>query len=180
MEYTASNSFGYDQIAVETPVYFNKGDSAILVKDRSHQDNEVRNYLNGMSSKDESPKGQEAVLQYYLRRNIKDEIEKYEQRKEKYTGVKDDMVPQSSGYPLCNPSQHKKSESTEGMCGKNGCAACAEGGVMDFHKKYDNMIFIILVVIAAFCLVQYSNIQHLQSQLQRLTVIRVPQEPASP
>ena len=204
MDYTAGNSFGYDQVAVETPLYFNKGDTSILMKDRSHPDNEVKRYLNDMGKK---PKGSDAAFQYYLRRNIKDEIEKYEQRKQKYTGVRADTVPHSDEYPLCDPRSHQGEKPKDrahvqvgciarrdgkncsrvdchacnenGSCNSMSCKACQEGGVMDFHKKYDNILFIILVVVAAFCLMQYSNIQQLQTQLQKLTFMPKPATPTS-
>ncbi len=172
MEYTAGNSFGYDQIGVETPLYFNKEDSSILLENRSRPENEVKQYLNNAArakmTRGEQPQGPEAAFQYYLRKNIKDEIEKYEQRKPHYTGRPTGGMPESSGYPLCDHTPAEK-PSCGGIESVTVCKACAGGGAMDYHKKYDEILFIILVVVAAFCMIQYTNIQHLQGQVQKLT-----------
>lgn len=174
MEYTADNSFGYDQITTEMPKYFNKGDSSLLYRNQMHPNNEMRMYMDDKakgSTKPDLKTVETEAFNYYLRKNIKDEIEKYAQRDPKYTGAPIEGLPQSSGYSLCDASDRSIFGSAPGK--KEGmfsgqCQACRGRGVMTHQLKYDNILFIILVVVVAFCMTQFTNIQNLQSQINNM------------
>lgn len=165
MEFTEGSSFGYDQVTVGLPKYYNKDDSSLLYRDRSHPDNEVRERLRQEGKKQREISAGESAFQYYLRKNIKDEIEKYEMRKPRYTGKSIETMPQSSGYPLCESEPKRKKE---GMV-PGGCSACIGHGVIDYKKKYDDMLLIILVVVIVFCITQFSSIQKLRQQISEIT-----------
>jgi len=174
MEFVEGSSFGYDQVTIGGPIHYNKGDSSLLYRDRMRPSNEVRQYMNEREHLKKSPAG-ESAFQYYLRKNIKDEIEKYEMRKPQYTGIPS-LAPESSGYPLC---ETKKTPDTvpktpplkESMVSRH-CTACSGHDAVDYKKKYDNMLFLILVVVVAFCMSQFANIQRIQKQIS--DIISVP------
>jgi len=187
MDYTGG-SFGYDQINIEPQDYFNKDDSILLARDRARPQNEMKGYLNDMArgkkKHDNAPlRDDDAVAAYYLRRNIKDEIEKYATRMEKYTGKSSDGVPKSSGYPLRdhNPIYEKPAEPATPKKTIITCKACDLGDIDQYQKKYDNLLTIILFVVVVFCAMQYINIQNLHIQLRSLSgVVPVGRSPAPP
>lgn len=169
MEYSGS-SYGYDQVVIDSPMYYNKEDSSLLYKDRMNPSDDVLKY---MTSNKVPKKTSDAAFEYYLRKNIKDEIEKYEMRKPQYTGMASN-APESSGYPLCDASkalralQSNPQKGKEGMSSHN-CLACSEHSAVNYKKKYDSILFLVLVVVVAFCMSQFSRIHSLQKQIFDIT-----------